>query len=184
MPRKNKRKVTIIKPIKYRGYRGYSYVNSDSICTKPEEVNMGKRGMKGCIDQAVLRDEILNQFQWTEKPKGYNREMPKDVRISFTPMDKKKYNYDRIAFYFKLKAAKDITETDYIQFCINKNRIYFREADSDLGYKLTKTSSKTDPKMFVRIHALSSGDKEFEGSYDLRYDEFLELFYIEKVKEE
>lgn len=128
------------------------------------------------------REEFLSQMSWSTKHRATgDNDNHSDISVTFT---RKTVNseYTHVNFTFRNSIEKIITgdETEYIQFCAHKNRIFFRPAEAKVGYKLYKANSKsTSNNRYVKVPIFECA-KAFVGDFDLKYDEFLELYYIEK----
>lgn len=116
------------------------------------------------------REEVLNNFEW--RTKIYNSKSITDITVS-------KVSDGRINIIFRNGTEKKITSTGYITFCFHKNRILFRESDQYEGFKITGRSNRNTRNIQPKMR--DSLDLAFIGDYDkLQYDEFLELYYVEK----
>ncbi len=115
----------------------------------------------------ISKEEIISKFDWQTPSRGYSRGN-EDVRIT-VGKDKK----------MKITLRNDtwelISQTDYIEFAVCKNRILFREA-KDKGYKMVKSGETPSRYVFTSL----KGCDGFIGDYELKYDDFLELYYVEK----
>ncbi len=90
-----------------------------------------------------------------------------------------------VSFTFRNSSYEFFTRTDYFKVGIFKNRLFFTEAKDFDGLLLNKNKETTPNTRYARI----ASEKEinlfrpFEGAYELKYDEFYELYYIEKENE-
>jgi len=116
-----------------------------------------------------LREQKISQFKWNYKANS-RRNSILDVSISIKKDGK-------VTFVFRNGVHEIISGTQYFVCAICKNRMFFMEADSADGYKLTVS----DTKGCNRYAQMSIDDGiSFIGDYELKYDDFLELYYIEK----
>ena len=130
------------------------------------------------IDVKQMQNE---KFDWsiTKSKKNYHRALC-DISISSTQYQGSKYGGIGITF------RNNIYELfgEYIQFAVYKNRLLFRTSNPGEGLKLYSGSSKCNNryiKFKLDDDTLVIKDK-FIGDYELQYDNFYELYYIE-VKE-
>jgi hypothetical protein len=63
-----------------------------------------------------------------------------------------------------------------------KNRIYFKPADPKVGYKLTKKCNNAYMQATINKDMVSTYEEFCPGEYHLKYDDFQELYYIEREK--
>jgi hypothetical protein len=69
-----------------------------------------------------------------------------------------------------------------VEIAIYKNRILFRTAPAGQGMKLSRGSEKSPNKYFkMKVDGSTQEIKDkFIGDYELKYDSFYELYYIER----
>lgn len=134
--------------------------------------------------KAVLRgneqykEEFLAKMDWVEKTKT-RHVAHTDITVSIQVKKRgaTKDSHKVACFTFRNGVAELLTTTNYIQVCVHKNRLFIREADNVSGYKIT--SPTTSVSKYCKMPALDVFD-EFVGDFELKYDDFLELYYIEK----
>lgn len=115
------------------------------------------------------KEEFLSQLTWREPRKsGRGNE---DVSIVLC-------KDNRLNFTFRNDALKRMGNPEYLTVCFHKNRVLFKAADASSGYKLGSNRSVNE---YLQIPILGVSEKVFIGDYDLKFDDFLELFYVEKV---
>lgn len=136
--------------------------------------------VKAVLSGNQYKDDILGKMQWTvkEKRRIISRE---DISISVQNKIRGKQGDDGkvVCFTFRNDCPELFTDSGYVQFCVYKNRVFFRQASNDDGYKITN-ASKTSKNRYVKIPGVDLF-KDFVGDYELKYDSFLELYYVEKV---
>lgn len=120
--------------------------------------------MRGLFD----KEQILDSIEWQGKKKKFNKG---DSDVTITVGKDGRYK-----FTFRNEIWKCITNTDYVVFAPCKGRMFFKESDSRNGYKLCISGPTPNRYMFTTI----MGDTDFIGDYELKYDDFLELYYIER----
>lgn len=128
------------------------------------------------------KEEFLSQMKWSTKHRASgDNDNHSDVSVTLVRKSADS-GYTHVNFTFRNGIEKIITneETEYIQFCAHKNRIFFRPAESTIGYKLYKANSQTTSKNRYTKVPMFECAKAFVGDYELKYDDFLELYYIEK----
>jgi len=91
---------------------------------------------------------------------------------------------DSIAFAFRNKINDVISndEKQYLVFALKKNRIYFQASDRKNGYAVTDKGLCRYMRASLRPEVIAPF-KDFIGEYSLKYDDFHELYYIEKEAE-
>lgn len=82
-----------------------------------------------------------------------------------------------VAIYFFNKVEKYISKTEYIKVQPVRNRLYFMEAGINDGYKISRKSSKSSKRVLLGRNKLNI-DKE-EGCYNLEFDNYNKLYYID-----
>lgn len=134
---------------------------------------------------AQYKNEFMEKMNWVEKTKTRSVSNA-DVTVSIQLKTKGavKNSHQVICFTFRNGVIEKLTTTGYIQICVHKNRLFIREADKNIGYKVTTPGYKeavpgSNVNRYCKMPVLDvfSG---FEGNYELKYDDFLELYYIEK----
>lgn len=95
-------------------------------------------------------------------------------------------NEHKARFTFRNGVANIVSETDYIQYGIKKEkktvRIYFKTGDKNTGLKLSAPSSNVNDNKYVTINRVSDAEKiiPFAGDYELLHDQECGLYYIQK----
>lgn len=119
----------------------------------------------------MTKQDFINSLNWQGRT---SRRFSKcDVSVTLGA-DKK------INITFRNDTWEIISSTGHAQVAVCKNRILFREANESEGYKFTRSGNTPSRYIFVN----STADSEFIGDYDLQYDDFLELYYIDKEKKQ
>lgn len=130
-------------------------------------------------------------FNWYGKEirKGYSRN-DRDVTVNIvykTKADKAENKNPSITLTFRNGVRHLFADNEYALIAVVKNRIFFKESDAEHGLlvRQQKTQSK-DTKAYDNGY-LRIGDRDavealkpFFGSYDLKWDKFYELYFIEK----
>lgn len=122
--------------------------------------------------------EVLKKLDWVGRDSAtQRRNSKKDVSISVTT------NKGRpaISLIFRNDMHQLLSETDFIQFAIMKNRIFFQGSNAEEGLLMYQASDHNNNRYLKLSRAeIVEKLKEFEGDYSIEYDEFYELYYIEK----
>ena len=136
--------------------------------------------------KAVLRDnkdykeEFLSSMNWVSKSKARGSVGDFDVSLTFGKKKSTDKEPKLLCMTLRNEAEKLFADdNEYIQICIHKNRMFFRQADSKTGYKLYDNKTVHSKNRYVKF-PLHDVMKAFVGDYDMKYDDFLELYYIEK----
>lgn len=151
------------------------------------------RGKKVTLDKApeVIVPEtpsITDEIVWFSKRSCQTSKQDyKDVGITLSHHNKngaRKNDYYSITFAFRDNIAKVFGKGNiYLQFGVVKNRIYFKVADPKIGYKLTAKHGLTAYMQATCSKEMKAIYEEFcPGEYHLKYDDFQELYYVEKEK--
>lgn len=138
--------------------------------------------------------EEQERFKWMTKPtvgKNYNRS-DKDISISkvfSSKADKEAGKNVNIAIVFRNHSRHAVTETQYVLMAVVKNRIFFKTGEQNNGLLIGKVSTnceKSGDNGYLRTRYPEYVEQllPFIGSYDLKYDKFYELYYIEKEETE
>lgn len=133
--------------------------------------------------------EEQERFKWMTKPtvgKNYNRS-DKDISISKvfpSKADKEAGKNVSIAITFRNHSRHAVTETEYVLMAAVKNRIFFKTGKQDNGLLIGKVSTSNNGYLRTRYPEYVEQLLPFIGSYDLKYDKFYELYYIEKEETE
>ncbi len=116
----------------------------------------------------MTKEEALGRFNW--KVKSTNVGACDDVSITVI-------KGGAISIVFR-NGKKELFD-GAISYAVFKNRVMFRK--DKRGYAIS--SNNKSENGYVKI---GKGDEEmwdFIGDYELKYDEFYEIYYIEKVEE-
>lgn len=133
--------------------------------------------MSSTTKSADVKRAQDEKFNWISKSgKSYHR-AKSDISINCITYDKKPYA--GISFTFRNDVWQFFGER--IEFAIYKNRIMFRKANSGEGMAMFSGSDKSPNKyMKIRITEDTQVIKDkFIGDYELKYDNFYELYYVE-----
>lgn len=102
-----------------------------------------------------------------------------DVRIKGRKSGTDRDGKQRWAVTISFKAGMDkaITSTEHLKYAIDGNRLYFAQAEKEVGYKICRYST-TGTRAVTKI----TDDElmKFEGSYNLKFDRNEGAYYIEK----
>ena len=131
------------------------------------------------FDVTRAQDE---KFNWISKGanKNYHR-ANSDVSIVCV-----KYNgkpYSGVSFTFRNDVWQFFGEN--IEFAVFKNRVMFRTAKKGEGLQLYKGADNC-PNRYIRIRLDDNTNilkEKFIGDYELKYDSFYELYYIEVAED-
>lgn len=129
-----------------------------------------------------MEAQTLNQMaglQFVNPCTGNRPTSKKDCSINAISIGHGATNNKGISFTFRNGKGKFLK--GYAQIAICKNRVYFKSVEEGEGMRIVdnKTTSNfygkicTESKTTVILH-------DFIGDYDLKYDEYLEFYYIEK----
>lgn len=77
------------------------------------------------------------------------------------------------------KSWKKVSRTCFLQFGIQGTRLYFREANAKVGYKLSLSANGENATIKVVSSVLPLNKNIEEGDYWLEYDNQLGLYYID-----
>lgn len=115
-----------------------------------------------------------SELQWLSHVDGSSkRYSTKDVSISLLKAG------ERCSARFNITLRNGSSEKlgQRIDIAVVKNRMFFR--GGELGYKLY-VGQRTNPMLQITLNDNTKILEQFVGDYDLQYDEFYELYYIEK----
>ena len=121
------------------------------------------------------KDSILNeQFHWISQT---TKQISKsDVSINLVFWDKQNSKDKAFHIVFRNKAT---AIGDYVQIAVSKNRLLIRPVSTP-GLKLWRR--KENPNRYLKIKETeeTEGLREFIGDYELMFDPFYEIYYIER----
>ena len=126
------------------------------------------------VDVKRAQDE---KFDWISRNGKHYHTAKSDVSINCITYARKPYA--GLSFTFRNDVWQFFGEG--VEFAIYKNRIMFRAAKKGEGISFTSASSKCPNKYFkLKIDDTTKIIKDkFIGDYELKYDSFYELYYIE-----
>lgn len=134
-------------------------------------------------------EPVISEIRWLSKKKrGYSKfeENVKDVRIALgkTYSKKIKTTVEYINVTFRNHMEKAICKNNpYIIFGIVKNRIYFKEADPATGYKIGTKHITAYTRVQINAEEKALYELFNNQEFSLKYDDFQELYYIEREAE-
>ena len=119
------------------------------------------------------------ELNWITKEKGGFNPMVKDVRFGFLKGE------GRVSISIAPAAiASKLNGTEYIVFAISGNRIYFKEADSHTGYKLSRTTGQKSGTAQLKSKELADFLHKNVHIWDsnFRYDSTMGLYFVDASK--
>lgn len=121
---------------------------------------------------------VLPELQWFNKKRKLG-ESSNAVSITVTAGGKNsKADRRRLAFIFRDKLYENF-KSKYITFAVMKNRIYFKGVEAKEGYAITIKGVSGYCQATITLNELEQFEP-FIGDYSLRYDDFYELYYVER----
>ena len=122
---------------------------------------------------------VLPELQWFDKKRKLGDVGSNAVSITITTSSKNsKSDRRRLSFIFRDKIFEDFNSR-YITFAIMKNRIYFKGVEPKEGYAVTVKGLNGYTQCTITLDELEQFEP-FVGDYSLKYDDFYELYYVEK----
>lgn len=122
-----------------------------------------------------MDDLRFDPFNWMMKSTvGGARISGKDVSVTV-------WKGNNISVTFRNDTYSKITTNDYLVVAIVKNRVYFKGANANQGYKTSKQAK--NPR--VQFHGKTAKALQpFVGQHDLFLDTNFDLYFIEKEAKE
>lgn len=137
--------------------------------------------------RSMSKKEAQEKFVWFNKQSVSRSKCQSKADISISKRNgctKKDGSIShKIAFIFRNKTFEKITKTGYIEFAIYKNRIMFREGDEQTGLKgnVDKSTSGSSVEIVLGLNETTQELDDFVMlDYDLEYDGFYEVYYVER----
>lgn len=150
----------------------------------------GKKVVLGKTPEVAVPEtpSITEEIVWCSK--RFNQTAPfgrKDIGITMSHHKKNKSHkndYYTLSFSFRNNIEKVFSKDDNICliYGIVKNRMYFKVAEPKVGYKITKRHYNAYMQTCIPDNMVAKFQEFCPGEYHLRYDDFQELYYIEKEK--
>lgn len=134
--------------------------------------------MGGNTKELDLKKAQNEKFDWIEcSGRGGRRSAQSDISVNCITYNK--VARAGISFTFRNDVWQFFGER--VEIAIYKNRILFRTATNSTGMQLCSGSAKTPNKYFkMKVDKTTQVIKDkFIGDYELKYDSFYELYYIE-----
>lgn len=139
-------------------------------------MGINKKELQGTLEKSVkeFQDE---KFSWVKRSSKVKCSI-KDVSI------RRLSDKDRAYYTFTFRNGVMEKLGDYIEMSAYKNRLLFRTATSETGFKVTCKQGATDSTKlnhYCKLYDREETKKfaKFVGDFDLKYDSFYELYYIE-----
>lgn len=133
------------------------------------------------VTNSEFRNEIIKEkFQWLSdiNDSSYKKLSKADLSIrECKTSDKKGLRYN-VTF----RNGKSEIFGEFVDFAFLKNRLYMRPSTQrSRGYKLyCFDGGKANPFAQITKNTTTCEFSDFIGDYDIKHDEFLDLYYIEK----
>ena len=127
-------------------------------------------------------NNMLPELQWYEKRVQRGVQSSANVSMTITTGGRHSANdTKRLAFSFRDKIWQ-VFDSKYITFAVMKNRIFFKGVEAKKGYAITSKSTSGYMQATIYPDEISQFEP-FIGDYSLKYDEYYELYYIEREGE-
>jgi len=122
---------------------------------------------------------VLPELEWFNKKRrlGELGSGAVSIRVA-SPSRTSKADHRRLSFIFRDKLYENF-KSKYITFAIMKNRIYFKSVEAVEGYAITVKGLSGYTQCTVTPNELKQFES-FIGEYSLKYDDFYELYYVER----
>lgn len=113
-----------------------------------------------------------------------NRRGGNDISIKVNLMANT-HNGNYVGFTFRDECHKKFCgETPYFEVSLFKNCMFFKKSNSERGL-LISNNKNTKSNYYAKIQSDTANYfAHWEGDYELKYNEFWELYYIERKDEE
>lgn len=144
--------------------------------------------MTVAINNNFRNQMVSEKFEWMSVNNARSKEVSRstsDVSIRECEPNKA-HTKTRYNITFRNHSAEVLG--NYVDLAIYKNRIFFRPSSAeDRGYKIYKhdpNTSKSKPyNPFTQVNKTeyTEGLSEFIGNYEMKFDEFYELYYVERA---
>lgn len=124
-------------------------------------------------------NEATKKLDWFGAISRNGHHGGRDVTINHTISEDGKRHL--ASFTFRNDCWKLFTETPYMEIALYKNRVFFRQSDEKHGITLLRNKQVTESTRYARMqNGFADRFITFEGDYELKYDEFYELYYVER----
>ena len=129
-------------------------------------------------------NEVLNNLVWIGRCVNNHGSAKTDIHITTNLTDGKR---DYVSFTFKNDIWKLFADdTCYFEVSLFKNRMFFRKSTAERGITLSTNKNCTLPTTRYAKVQNSTQPKLFAGwggDYELKHDDFYDLYYIERKDE-
>lgn len=134
------------------------------------------------MEQKTIKQMQDEKFNWVGRQSATKRFSANDVSLNLIKVGGGKDGKSYYGYSLTFRNDTWINFGNSIEIAAYKNRILFRKSSD--GLKLaSKKGSKTN-NHYCKINTCDDETmkalKEFIGDYELKYDQFYELYYIEK----
>lgn len=125
--------------------------------------------MKGV--KVMTKEQAQERFEWKGMSRSRQRKGNYDVSIN-------SHKDGTVGITFRNKKAELIG--DRLEYAIFKNRVLFRYSENGMALHNIKNNSNNPDNCYAKFAKSIDDFRQFIGDYDLKYDDFYELYYIEK----
>lgn len=147
--------------------------------------------MKSQINKMLGSEMITEKFVWLSTANNSSNRHYTNKDITITECKPKSDSKNRVVRYnITLRNKVPMVLGEYVDLAVYKNRIFLKAStQKDGGYKVyghfntdkDGIKKRTNPFLQVSQNDTTKILSEFVGDYDLQWDEFLELYYIERL---
>lgn len=129
-----------------------------------------------------MQDEKFTWFGNNTMSKNFSQ---KDISINLIKTGSLKNGKSTYGFSIIFRNKTWEKFSNRIEIATYKNRVLFRNSDNERGILLTKKADNTTQNHYAKLTNIDEKTMElfktFIGDYEMKYDSFYELYYIEKA---
>ena len=133
------------------------------------------------MGESTLRDDVKRaqdeKFTWIGQKRGARTRVSSDITVNIIDSASKK-GLGAVSITFRNDCWEELGEN--VEIAIFKNRVLFRQGECGFGWKNKGNVKTKNHYMRITLTEETKALKNFVGDYELKYDSFYELYYIEK----
>lgn len=130
------------------------------------------------MEKGIFTPNTSSSFNWVGASKTAQKS-DKDISISRVSSSGK----ELVAITFRNHCSEILSDTEYLLLTEPiKNRIYFKSSNVHEGLLMASNKGSTNGNKYLRISRPEAAKPFFSmvGDYELKFDAFNDLYYIEK----
>lgn len=139
------------------------------------------------VNKDKMKKQLVPELKWVTRKRVRSTEGANvSVRLSGKgkAKDPEKSQSAKVLIFIFRDNLYNQFKSNYIMFAVLKNRLYFKGTTAGLGYKITEKATSGYMSATLQKNEIAEfEDFALQQDFSLKYDDFLEMYYIELAKD-